>query len=273
MNFKKSSILIVLLATLTANTAFPDEKDSITGNRTNIQLFSGIFFLSSIDELYSSLLFSGIGPLYGIKSVFQMEKVRHQLSFYYSGFYRSPGNVSTIQNSSEIANRYSKFQTHFVKLDYFYHHQIGLLKKEYSHFFWSVGLTNSLNMTDDYFLISELIMSGIAPGLCYQFKSKKSLIEAGLNIPVLVLDYRYSYYTALHQDHEYLDEKEYFFDHLRLESVNRIFLINFDLGYEYAINKNIGIDVAYAFSYLNSKYPRSLRSVTNHYSLGMSVKF
>lgn len=274
MNFKKSSILIVLLAALTANAAFSDDsKGSITDRKTDIQLFSGILFLSSIDELYSSLLFSGNGPLYGIKSTFQMEKMCHQLSFYYAGIYRSPRNVSAVQHSTDIASRYSKFQTHFIKIDYFYLHQLGLFKKDYSHFFWSVGLTNTLNITDDYFLISEIIMSGIAPGFYYQFNRKRNHLSAGLHIPVLVLDYRYSYYTALHQDYENLDEKEYFFDNLRLESVNRIFSINIDSGYEYAINQNIGIDVTYAFSYLSSKYPRSLRSVTNQYTIGMSVKF
>lgn len=240
-------------------------KDSI--KKSKICFYSGLSTLSSIDELYSSQIFSGRNICYGLKYTFSNNKLKHVLKLDYSKIERYLKPYPYFNYYYD--RRYFDFVSQLIEFDYTFMYQFKTKIPQIFNIFFTGSLINYLNLIQNN--DPELISCNISPGFYFITNGVKHQFSFKLSLPVLSFVTRNNYATETAQNYEtyHFSIKE----NTHIQSLNTFFAVFTNIGYEVHLKYNISITTQYSFFYIHSTYPRPLKLVNGEYIMGLAYSF
>ncbi len=241
-------------------------KDSI--RKSKLYFYSDLSTLSSIDELYSSEIFSGRNIGYGLKYTFSKNKVNHvfKLDYYKIERYLKP--YPDFKNYY-YDRRYYDFVSQLIEFDYTFMYQSKIKIPQIFDVYFTGSLINYLNLIQEK--DPELISCNVSPGFFINTNGVRHQFNLKVSIPILSLVIRNNYATQQAQDYE-----TYHFslmENMKIQSLKTLFMVFMDIGYEIHLKYNITINTQYSFVYIHNSNPRPLHLVNGEYFIGLAYSF
>ena len=119
----------------------------------------------------------------------------------------------------------------------------------------------------------ELIISSIAPGFYYEYNMKNIQLYIQFSSSLLSYTCRNSYSFARSDNRETYGSFDFIGDNSHIQFPNSLITCFTYAGLNIKVSKHWGINAEYYFRYMNDTEPRTLKSITNICSIGISYKF
>ena len=250
---------------------------------------SGYFSYGSVDELFTPFVYSGNSAFFNLSVSKESFFSRHSLSVKYASIERSPLNIDIpgyynvisfdsekyykVKSESYLRTLNTKYSE--LKYTYFRKTKVRIFSK--NALFVGFCSENSLVVKDDL-SNSELLTSLINPGIHYELPlQSKTFLVFESYFTLVGLNLRKPYAGASAQLSDNYTSSSYFWDyideHLQLNFPNSCQHFYSKIQLERLIYKRIILNFNYQFSYFSLQYPRNLKSVTNIFGLGFTIKF
>jgi hypothetical protein len=262
---KRTLLIIVIFAVFMDKFAAAKGNDSIAIKK-EVTILSGLCTLSSIDELYSFQKYSGSNAFIGLSVGFKSPENQHYLNMFFSSFDRTPRIPASLAYMDE--ERFKEINTKVAEFNYNYLHRIY---SQYFNFFVSANWINSLNYTiGDK---PEMVFSSLAPGVVINYTKGKNSLDFQLNLPIVSLTLRNAYHISQVQTNEKYNFLKYVKDNIRVQSLGELRIVYAKLAYRYSISRKFDLDAQYILRYISDNVPRSLKSASGLYCLGLTSNF
>lgn len=249
-----------------------NENTSETKSR-KIGLNGGYYNVGTIDELYSPFLYSGRNISFGFKFIKEKEKRKDQFSFRFSQIQMTPENL--IVNPDYFSENEMVSQKDILMLEFFDTYRFLLSEKgsRFFDFYVTGRWFSTVNLMTNYYILPELIQTGLGAGIYIEKNIKRHCLRAELSVPVLTLTIRNNYSQSEAQDYEDYNEVDFLLKNIQIQLPYNLLAVYSNLGYECNISKHFTIEAEYFFNCMLNTSPRPLRSVSGIYSLGLIYTF
>ncbi len=253
--------------------SYAGNENSSDNKIRKIGLNAGYYNTGTIDELYSPFLYSGSNISFGLKFFKEKEKRKDQFSFRFSQIKMTPENL--IVNPDYFSENEMALQKDMLMLDFFDTYRFLLSEKgsRFIDFYVTGRWFSTVNLMTNYFILPELIQSGLGAGIYIEKNIKKHCFKAELSVPILTLTVRNNYSQSDAQDYEDYNEFGFIFKNIQIQLPYNLLAVYSNLGYEYNISNHFTIEAEYYFNYMMNILPRPLKSVSGIYSLGLIYTF
>ncbi len=250
-----------------------DDNAPIKNKLHKIGINAGYYNVGTIDELYSQFLYSGANISGGLKYIKEKEKRKDQFSFRFSQIQMTPENL--IVDPDYFSKNEMVLQKDILMLEFFdtYRFLLSEKGKNFFDFYLTGRWFTTVNLMTNYFILPELIQTGLGAGIYIGKNIKKHCFRAELSVPVLTLTIRNNYSQSEAQDYEDYNEVGFLINNIQIQLPYNLLAVYSNLGYEYNISKHFTIEAEYYFNCMLNTSPRPLRSVSGIYSLGLIYTF
>ena len=262
---KKILLLIFGLAALVESHAQKKIEDS-THRAKEITVLTGLCTLSSIDELYSFQKYSGSNVFIGLTLGLKSPKNQHYINILYSSINRSPQTPSSIVFIDE--ERYKKIKSTVINSNYSY---LRRIHSRHLDLFISANWINNFNFTQGY--RPEFIFSSLAPGVMVNYSKGKQKLGLHFAVPIVSLSLRNAYHISQVQTNDGYDDLSYIKHNLCIQSLGKLKIVYAKLTYRYSFSAKFDLDMQYQLSYISNEEPRSLKSASGLYGIGLTYNF
>lgn len=272
MKFYYLVIVILLLANF--NFSSFAGNDNVSENKLRkIGLNAGYYNAGTIDEIYSPFLYSGSNYSLGLKFIKEKEKRKDQFSFRFAQIKMKPENL--VINMDYFSENEMAVQKDILMLEFFDTYRFLLSEKNarFVDFYVTGRWFTTVNLMTNYFILPELIQSGLGAGIYIEKNIKNHRLRAELSVPVVTLTIRNNYSQSDIQDYEDVNELDFLIKNLQIQLPYNLLAAYSNLGYEYNVSKHFTVEAEYYFNCMLNTSPRPLRSVSGIYSLGLIYTF
>jgi hypothetical protein len=238
-----------------------------------LQVNAGYYNLGSVDEIYSSSLYSGSNICYGLKYTSGKKPVRQILSMKFSMIDRRPGSL-TLTNDIVAQNARERVINSFL-FEVFdtYQFPIELKGADFLQFWVTGTWLTTVNITSNSNGVPELVQSGLAPGAFLETNFPRHNFHCQLFVPIISWTVRNNYSQSMTQNYEVLSKFYFVKMNDQLQFPNTLVAVYSEIGYDFNISKKLNLECEYNFRYMYNSSPRKLESVSGIYSLGLTYKF
>lgn len=269
-------IYLVFVFTLLMDFSFSSfaGNDNTSDNKIRkLGLNTGYYNAGTIDELYSPFLYSGSNVSFGLKFIKEKEKRKDQFSFRFAQIKMTPENL--VVNPDYFSENDMAMQKDILLLEFFDTYRFLLSEKgsRFIDFYLTGRWFSTVNLMTNYYILPELIQSGLGAGIYIEKNIKRHCIKAELNVPVLTLTVRNNYSQSDAQDYEDYNEFTFIFKNMQIQLPYNLLAVYSNIGYEYNISNHFTVEAEYYFNCMLNTSPRPLKSVSGIYSLGLIYTF
>lgn len=242
-------------------------KDSTRMRTHEIGIYTGYLTLSSIDELYSFQKYSGGNVFGGVSYAYSSGRNIHQIYTAFSSVRRSSQIPSLPSYVQFYESRYKGIYSACYDVNYSF---LRKMNRGNPGIYISGHLFNHFNMSNDG--NPEIYYTSIGAGLYVTYAYKRQRIGFASSFPLFSFVLRNNYHTSTAQD-----EITYGFDYVRENGRYRfpykLFIVYAQVAYSYSLSQLFNLGMHYGFRYISGKEPRTLKSVSGLYSIGLTYKF
>jgi hypothetical protein len=242
-------------------------KDSTLLRKHEIGIYTGYLSLSSIDELYSFQKYSGGNVFGGVSYAYSSGKNIHQIYTAFSSLRRSAEKPSLPSYVQFYESRYKGIYSVCYDINY------SFLRKVFHRnpcIYVSGHLFNHFNMSNDG--NPEIYYTSIGAGLYVTYEYKRQQIGFASSFPFFSFVLRNNYHTSSAQD-EVLSGFDYVKENGRFCFPDKLFILYAQVSYSYSLSQRFNVGMQYGFRYISDIEPRTLKSVSGLYSIGLTYKF
>lgn len=262
-------ICMLLLGTHSANAL--NETEQKQSNKKSVFLRSGMYRSASMDELYSTSIYAGQAQLWSVG----FEKHKKRLTstiFNFSMLDRYPMDLDIYESTVRADHRLRMLDNLHFDVNDMYCFPIKLNSKDLSAYF-ALHWFTSFDLILNHEMMPELILSTIAPGVYAEYNLKKHSIEGSISGSLLSYSCRNNYSNVLIQDFEQISFFDFIKNNSRILFPNSLQSVFIQINYSYSLFENWSVLAGYNFRYIHNAEPRTLKSVSGLYNLGLAYKF
>ncbi|MDZ7797909.1 MAG: hypothetical protein U5N56_13145 [Candidatus Marinimicrobia bacterium] len=238
------------------------QKHKILGIRT------GIYNLSSLDNLYSPFNYSGKALVLGLHFGTERPDRNKETRLVFSNINRDALSMAGIPSTYD-PNHYLLLKNSFIfeAMDYF--RFLIYDPGQDLRFYFSALWFTTVNITTNVMGLPELVQSGIAPGVMIRKNAGRHTFRTEIHTPLLAWTVRNNYGMSSPQTFEEFSKFAFIFQNSMLQSCFSAPGIYADISYGFRLNKAFRIDANYHFRYFQNSKPITLRSTSGMYSLSI----
>lgn len=242
-------------------------KDSTQLRKHEIGIYTGYLTLSSIDELYSFQKYSGANVFGGISYTYSSGKNIHQVYTAFSSVWRTPQITVPPSYIRFYESRYRGVYSANYDLNYSFMRKVRLGNPG---IYISGSLLNHFNLSNDG--NPEIYFSSIGAGLYVTYAYKRQIIGFASSFPLFSFVLRNNYHTSSAQE-KLSTGFDYVKENGRFYFPDKLFIVYAQVAYSYALSQRFNLGIQYGFRYISAPEPRTLKSVSGLYSIGLTYKF
>jgi hypothetical protein len=261
-----------LLLTFWIQSSFANPSaDTVFSYPRTISLQTGYINYGSIDELYSTDIYSGGGMLWSI-GFEKKKKVYSRTGFNFSLFNRYPKNTLIDDRVAPENHRFKVINHLHLDISDRYFFPIKI-QSERIELYALLQWFTSIDIIRNQSMMPELLLSSLAPGVFAEYSYGKHSIDASAATSLISYTCRSNYSNFLVQDYEKLSIWEFVKVNSRIQSPFsfRTLLLQFD--YKYSLSPRWSVKTGYSFRYMHNDIPRTLKVVTGIYRTSFGYTF
>jgi hypothetical protein len=249
-------------------------RDPLWASTDNLQkhkifgIRSGIYNMSSLDDLYSPFNYSGNALFLGVHFGTERPDRNKETRLVFSNIRRDALSMTGIPSAYDANHSLLVKQSFIFEAMDFFRFLIYDPGQDLRIYFSALWFT-TVNITTNAMGLPELIQSGIAPGVMLRKNAGKHMFRTEIHAPLLALTVRNNYGMSSPQTFEDFSRFAFIFDNLLLQSCFSAPGIYADISYGFRLNPALRIDANYHFRYFQNSKPITLRSTSGIYSLSL----
>lgn len=229
---------------------------------------TGIYNLSSLDNLYSPFNYSGNAPFLGLHFGTERPDRNKETRLVFSTIHRDALSMSGIPSAYDPNHFLLAKQSFIFEAMDFFRFLVYDPGQDLRFYFSALWFT-TVNITTNATGLPELVQSGIAPGVMVRKNAGRHMFRTEIHAPLLALTVRNNYGMSSPQTFEEFSRFAFIFDNLLLQSCFSSPGIYADISYGFRLNRAFRIDANYHFRYVQNSKPITLRSTSGIYSLSI----
>lgn len=248
-----------------------NRKDSVLNNQRSVFLKSGMYRYASIDELYAMHVYSGQGLLWSV-GIEKQKKWLTSTTLNFSMFDRYPIGLSVHESTVGNDHRLRVINNLHFDVNDSYCLPINLTIQNLKAFL-AINWFTSFDLIMNQGMLPELLLSTIAPGVYIEYRIKKHCLNGSLSSSLVSYTCRNNYSNIIIQDFEQLSFFDFIIMNSRIQLPNSLQSAFMQFNYSYDLGEKWSLMAGYNFRYIHNSVPRTMKSVSGNYNLGIAYKF